>query len=39
MARDMNSIAGSHDLVLIVLDTLRHDVAVTEMEEVEKTET
>jgi len=28
---DMNAIVGSHDLALIVLDTLRYDVAVEEM--------
>src|SRR5712675_631979 len=28
--RDMNAIVGTHDLALIVLDTLRYDVAVDE---------
>jgi arylsulfatase A-like enzyme len=28
---DMNAIVGTHDVALIVLDTLRHDVAVAEM--------
>lgn len=28
---DMNAIVGTHDLALIVLDTLRHDVAVEEL--------
>lgn len=28
---DMNAIVGSHDLALVTLDTLRHDVAVEEM--------
>lgn len=30
-ARDMNAIVGSHDLALITLDTLRHDVAAGEL--------
>jgi hypothetical protein len=31
ITRDMNAIVGTHDLALIVLDTLRYDVAVEEM--------
>lgn len=31
MKRDMNRIVGSHDLVWIVLDSLRHDIACQEM--------
>jgi hypothetical protein len=31
MKRDMNRIVGSHDLVWIVLDSLRHDIAGQEM--------
>jgi hypothetical protein len=30
---DMNTIVGTHDLALIVLDTLRYDVAIEEMRE------
>ncbi len=30
-ARDMNAIVGTHDLALITLDTLRHDVAIEEL--------
>src|SRR5688572_20953382 len=31
MKRDMNRIVGSHDLIWIVLDSLRHDIACQEM--------
>ena len=31
MSADMNAIVGTHDLALIVLDTLRYDVAVEEL--------
>jgi arylsulfatase A-like enzyme len=30
-SRDMNTIVGSHDLLFVTLDTLRHDVAVAEL--------